>query len=399
MTELDFTGKFSEMKKKPPSTYDLSGVKKMMENMPSNQIKKLVQNDPLLNCSISKNLSTLSQLPQMKRIITSQRLFDVSTSPLMNTMKQINEQMAALRNSLNVASEVHSLKRALSLSNSLSEVVQQYQTPMKLVPNWDDNLSLKILRLGEVTDFSHLSAQSLLGFTRLTRLSITAKSISPFEEPVNELVQEEFGDVVSYNEDIVSNEIKDEIALNLGFNQDLIAFSEQDYSDVVLTAGFNLSFSEPPLPIVIEGGAESLHYDCKYNKLITYLEQHLRCFIRNKLSELEGPDWINKRVPGNLRQDWFEKQNKSREQKKVVFELIQYSYLMELNSIIVSKNNWNDVFQQYFINKNCFQTSMERLNSIRNPISHSQPISKSETIMLFNEATRILSSIGFRILN
>ena len=73
---------------------------------------------------------------------------------------------------------------------------------------------------------------------------------------------------------------------------------------------------------------------------------------------------------------------------------IHYSNFMELADIIGESRNWDEAFKPIFKNRDDFCVSLRRLHQIRNAGAHDRPIGVSDQLVLWSEATRILTMLG-----
>ena len=155
--------------------------------------------------------------------------------------------------------------------------------------------------------------------------------------------------------------------------------------------------SRQPQPLVlqaIESSDPDAYFDPVFWDILTQVEQYLRSTIAKCLTKLSGSNWIKQRVPHDMRERWKQRQEEDRSAGRPVYSRIQYADFMDLASIIIQANNWRDVFESIFKNKNEVQVSLQRLHPIRKSIAHSRPLSKSDRLTLASEANRIFSFLG-----
>ncbi len=79
------------------------------------------------------------------------------------------------------------------------------------------------------------------------------------------------------------------------------------------------------------------------------------------------------------------------------FPLLYYANFMELMHIIIEGKNWNEAFQRFFVSKQDFQVSMQRLAPVRNTIGHNRPLVRTDQLILLAEDSRILRALGVRM--
>jgi len=127
------------------------------------------------------------------------------------------------------------------------------------------------------------------------------------------------------------------------------------------------------------------------------LEWHMRHFLAGRLQEAFGSQWIKQRVPEGVRLSWEAKRAADRAKGEPEGELFEYAYLGDCVTIILRKDNWNEVFQPVFRHSESVQESFRRLHPIRNRTSHGRTIMPDDELYLYVEAKRLLKSIGVDI--
>ena len=64
--------------------------------------------------------------------------------------------------------------------------------------------------------------------------------------------------------------------------------------------------------------------------------------------------------------------------------------------IIIEGKNWNEAFERFFVSKEDFQVSMQRLAPVRNTIGHNWPLVRTDQLILLSEGIRILHALDVR---
>ena len=64
---------------------------------------------------------------------------------------------------------------------------------------------------------------------------------------------------------------------------------------------------------------------------------------------------------------------------------------------LLENDNWRDLFEAVFVNKNSVQESFRRLYPIRLATMHARLITQDDELYLYVETKRILSAIGINI--
>lgn len=238
---------------------------------------------------------------------------------------------------------------------------------------------------------------SIFGFGRLTNLSNTIHTESPYASTVNETVAEEIGAGIDVEtaEGLTDPLDRDTAAIEAGLQAELVAFPPSGYSQVLYEAKFQLSI---PTAGIISASTRRTAPDtmpsAEYYELLIEVESHLRNLIVQRLFQIEGNKWIKRRVPEDIRKRWNERIGKERALRRNILRPIDYSDFADLMHIICRADNWREAFETVFNDKNELQVSFGRLMPVRNAIGHARPLGMSDILFLISESTRILSALG-----
>ena len=126
-------------------------------------------------------------------------------------------------------------------------------------------------------------------------------------------------------------------------------------------------------------------------------ETEIRRFIDEQMTITFGTNWIKRQVPGNIRQNWLEKERKAREERGDQYSLIDYADFTDYVQIITRKDNWIEVFEAVFGRKASVVESFQRLYPIRICTMHSRVITQDDELYLLVETKRILAAIGITV--
>ena len=192
---------------------------------------------------------------------------------------------------------------------------------------------------------------------------------------------------------------RDEAALRAGLNPELIAFPRTTYPRVRFSAGFRLSFTSVPVPQAIEELDAGAMFNPRHWQILNELEQRLRQVVERRLKNLSGSNWGKQRVPQTVRERWLVRQQEDRTDGRPVYADIQYADFMDLAHVITRRDNWREVFQSIFVDRNDIAVSLRRLHPVRKALAHSRPLGRADVLILVSEATRIFRALGMRILH
>ena len=132
-------------------------------------------------------------------------------------------------------------------------------------------------------------------------------------------------------------------------------------------------------------------------RLLKKLESRMRQFLGKELSEL-NTQWWKQLIPGDVKQNAEERKNKDEERKNWKFEkqdLINYIDFTDYAKIIIQKNNWKEVFQYVFHDKNKIEGKLKEIEPIRHTISHSRDLDDLEERQMKFYSEEILRSISY----
>ncbi|HEV8408148.1 MAG TPA: hypothetical protein VGQ34_09460 [Sphingomicrobium sp.] len=128
-------------------------------------------------------------------------------------------------------------------------------------------------------------------------------------------------------------------------------------------------------------------------RAVRAFERRMRAFIAAKLETVAGPKWFKQRVSHEI----FLKASEIRETALRSGEeqgpLINFTELGHLKEIVLCKNNWEQVFEAIFINRNRFEHDMLTLIALRRPIAHSRIIDSPQ----FLEALLVMKRLDDRM--
>ncbi len=115
--------------------------------------------------------------------------------------------------------------------------------------------------------------------------------------------------------------------------------------------------------------------------LLYAFENKLRLFIHNRMEKTVGKEWWKQRIPSDV-QERCEERKRKRENypwmEAKECHPIFYSDFLDLMKIMTLKDNWKQIFSQYFNNVAWTKTRLEELNVIRNDIAHNRELTPDD---------------------
>lgn len=243
-----------------------------------------------------------------------------------------------------------------------------------------------------------LSALSLEGFATFSRLGLAVHKAVPFDRHARRQIEEDLGEPVSVDQDSDPEE-QDLAHIDAGMNASLFAIAPLAVGEVMIQTGFIVRPNLAPLPLATDGSHAGHSHNPGHGMLITAVEQNLRSTIDIEMTAAYGSSWIQLRIRSDLSKEWQEKRGKATDQGESPLPLVNYSNFMDLKDIIINRQHWPVVFERVFHDKAQFTRSMERLHSVRLPLSHSRPIGTAQQIVLLSEAIVLLRAMGIDMLS
>ena len=282
-----------------------------------------------------------------------------------------------------------------AVTASAARAIQPLPDHFIEVEHWQSSVAQRMATLTAPWAMKDYLGVSIVGFSRIARLHDVSTGAAPFAPQTAEVFEEELGQPVPFDADD-EPEDRESAAMDAGLNPELIAFPEPVYPSVLFSAGFELRI-EAIGNIPSEKGDDSGVFDPKHASLLQQVEYRLRKVVETELRELMGKNWYRSRVPGPTWQRWRNRKKEDRQQRGDSFPLIFYADFTDLSDIICRKDNWNEVFHRLFVSKGDLQVSLQRLSPIRKAIAHNRPLVRTDQLILFSEACRILSALGVRL--
>ena len=105
-------------------------------------------------------------------------------------------------------------------------------------------------------------------------------------------------------------------------------------------------------------------------ELIGMIEKSLRDLISNKLQAVFGPKWFIQRVPGAVVQSAKVARQRALKSGEPQSPLIDFLTLGQLTEVVLRTDNWDNVFEPIFRNRDWFKRDVEVIGVARNPNAH-----------------------------
>ena len=240
-------------------------------------------------------------------------------------------------------------------------------------------------------------ARSFEGLSGLQSIGHALSNLPSFDEKLTETLRVDLGDWrlnISWPEDIFIDPIaRTDFYTACGFNAALTTFPSDAFEE-----GIELAKLASPLPSSDDQDSRTeevgfTRTNIAHDRLQRF-ETKLRHFINKIMTEAFGKDWIKHRAPGDLRQAWLDKKQKDQNGGEREHPLFSYADFTDYLTIIIRKDNWNEVFKPYFRRRESVQESFQRLYPIRICTMHARLITQDDELYLLVETKRILKAIS-----
>jgi len=187
-----------------------------------------------------------------------------------------------------------------------------------------------------------------------------------------------------------------------GLDPDLTYYPTNAFDQAITNAG--VKRAPPPFirayarPDDIRGEEEAgLERTNAAHDRLQRFESRLRAFIDQRMTATVGENWMKHRVGGDMCREWKEKRARALAEGESERPLIVYADFTDYMTLIVRKDNWDQVFAPVFRRKSLVQESLQRLYPIRNRTMHARIITQDDELYLHAETTRILSAMDTEI--
>lgn len=383
----------------------------------------------------------------LRKIIEAQRVLSTQLAPFANRLKlvaesqqmtrfahDINRLQELMRPAFGPINDLRSLAGDLSLALESNEDFRRIQdlalVAEKRFYRPETRLAMNLVRqfengaLGSMIERYQLSMpqlqlamdamttswldttnkkQSIAGFVALQGIGHLLRSMQPFDDRLTETIKIDLGDwsrkIVCPPAILIDAPARTSFYVERGLNPNLTAFPSDAFEQIVLDTG--LRPSKPSVANTNHFGSEKDEVEIEFafertnraHDSLQRFERLIRKFIDERMQEAFGPRWVKRQVPGEMRQQWIEKQQRARDNGEPDWPLMDYADFTDYIKIITRNDNWREVFERFFVRKSSIQESFQRLYPIRTCAMHARLITQDDELYLFVETTRILVAL------
>ncbi len=298
----------------------------------------------------------------------------------------------------------------------LPEIYEQVQlyNEFKVSPAFDafgqsqDSMA-SIQRAMEAMRSPWLDAQNTLkslgGFAKLQGIGIALNSLPSFEDIAAETLRFGLGDwrdPITWSKEIFTDyEARSLFYEDRGFRPELTDFPSEAFEESLEIA--DLTGKPPALveqygePVPHSGNEEEEDGFYRTNMAhdwLSRLESQMRWFIDTLLTKQYGSDWPKHRLPGDLYDQWQSKKERNQKVGRPSFPLIAYANFTDYELIICRRDNWKEVFSNFFVRPENVRETLQRLYPVRIDTMHARLITQDDELFLFVEVKRLMNVIG-----
>jgi hypothetical protein len=234
--------------------------------------------------------------------------------------------------------------------------------------------------------------RSVSAFTTLNAFGNALQVALPFDESVTSALRAGLGDWrhAHIPENMLNKTVRHNFYIDRGLDLALTAFPTRSYSRILSSAGL----SQTPTADTGET-SEDLATDLSAEafRMLRPFEIEFREFLAASMSSRFGKDWIKQRVSGETRKRWERRLEDAVRDGEKPLSLHAYADLFDYAEIIIRNDNWIDLFEGIFLDKNEVQVSFKRLNAVRRPVVHSREISNEDLLFVNVEVIRLRRSV------
>ena len=284
-------------------------------------------------------------------------------------------------------------------NGTLANVMKRYQVPISELQRSLEAMSTVWLDTENVR-------RSFEGFAALQGMGHGLSTMQPFGTRLTDALRIDLGDwrkKVIWPTDIFIDPLaRSSFYVECGLNPTLTAFPTNTFEQIVAETGLKGTQAHVADEYDFDSEREDAATETAFERTnhahdaIQRFETQIRRFIDERMKEAFGTNWVKHQVPGEMRTQWLDKQQKAKENRERQWPLIAYADFSDYVKIITRNDNWRTVFEELFVRKTSVQESFQRLHPIRTCTMHSRLITRDDELYLYVETKRILDAIGIK---
>ncbi len=248
------------------------------------------------------------------------------------------------------------------------------------------------------------SMRSVAGLAELHDIGRVLRGMPGFGEGLAtplRLALGDWRDPISWQSDVLADHnLRAGFYADLGFNRELTAFPADAFDEGLYISGVR---GERPARIVLYEdqvpAADDATEEADFARTnmahdwLLRLESQLRAFIDQQMTRAVGADWVQRRLPNGMYEQWKGKQRKARQAGAAERPLIAYADFTDYLGVICRRDNWSEVFAAFFGRPESVRESFQRLYPIRLDTMHARVITQDDELLLYVETRRLMKAV------
>jgi len=254
-----------------------------------------------------------------------------------------------------------------------------------------------------VLDWTEMAA-GMSGAIKLQTIGQLVRLPASYDQDVSSALRDEFGDwrdPMTFQDNPEGS--RSDFYQNMGFDGDLVAFSDDDFPVIAEQTGILRPVSEieqllgPFLPAGYATSLDAGDLELQAFNWLRTLERAIRHTLDRVMTDAFGPNWPKARLPNGMHEQW-----QSKKQKVCLGDrsassgeaLIEFADFSDYSAIILRRDNWKEVFARFWQRPEDVRESFQRLHYIRIETMHSRSLIKPDLIQLYSEGRRLLEALA-----
>lgn len=236
------------------------------------------------------------------------------------------------------------------------------------------------------------AAASVQSFTEICAIGEALRLHNPFEDSISAALRTSLGDwrgvatlpSAIFTEPVARTSFYEEH----GFDLSITNFTVPAFDEATALAGLGLELEADG----DEDDEDVLRSEAALRQFHRF-ERRFRKWLDAVMTAAFGPHWIKHRVPGAVLQVWKENREKEVRAGLAQRALLEYADWGDYITIVVRRDNWDDVFKAVFRRPETVKESFTRIIPVRHCLMHSRLVTQPDDLFARVEMRRILLAI------
>lgn len=246
-------------------------------------------------------------------------------------------------------------------------------------------------------------ARSVRGFIELQAVGRLLSASMPFSVEASAAYRSVLGDwrdTVPVGSAIIADlEARAELYRSRGFDGALTDMPADAFAESIKVTRVSTErpaliaiFAPPVEPSGDEAEEAAFERTNKAHDWLQRFETQVRRFIDERMQAAFGESWPKHRLPNGMYDRWLEKRSAAGA-RATAAPIVAFADFTDYLAIISRRDNWREVFAQYFERAEAVREAFQRLYPIRIDTMHSRMITADDELFLYVEVRRIVQAI------